>query len=75
MNDPFDTYRTQVRERFGRCTPFRLGTVVGAAGNPLQPNPYAPKSKAAELYAHGWDYGRDQRERLARERTETKEPT
>jgi hypothetical protein len=49
------------RKRYGgRCTPFRLGVVVGHVGLEL-PAPYAPGSHAERVYRDGMTCGREWR--------------
>ena len=57
MADPFESHRAKARVLYRRATPFRLGIVVGRAGEDL-PSPYAPGSRADESYRAGIRYGR-----------------
>lgn len=70
-----EKYAAQARDRFQRTTPFRLGMMVGEAGDSL-PSPYPSGSHGTRLYEDGLEAGkrhRQRRQELAREEEEPKE--
>jgi hypothetical protein len=59
-----DEASAAARERYGRLTPYRLGFVMGEAGEIDPPNPYPRLSpRAWRLFYVGVGYGQEHRAR------------
>lgn len=59
-------HASEVRRKYGRLTPMRLGMEVGKAGIEVG-NPYEPKTKAHRLFYEGVVAGREMRRRKGNE--------
>jgi hypothetical protein len=69
-----DEYRAIARQRFyHRCTPFRLGLVVGEAGDDRALCPYESAHSIA-LFNQGYDAGQEDRKRQQERQDEANLP-
>lgn len=57
LDDEYKVVVREVRNKWGRVTPLRLGLQVGKAGLDLPP-PYAPGGMAERRYKEGVEWGR-----------------
>ena len=64
MTTVYEPYIAEARRRHGRVTPFRLGFLIGLAGDNL-PSPYFPSSSGDALYRQGVRIGRGWQAELA----------